>query len=82
MSHILTVRLSKDLADWLKDASRITGLPVARIVRDHLERARTQELDRPFLRLSGRMSGPPDLSSRKGFSRKQLIRNALRRTIL
>jgi len=70
MSHTLTVRVSKELSDWLKDASRITGLPVARIVRDHLERAHTQELDRPFLRLVGKMRGPPDLSSRKGFSRK------------
>lgn len=70
MSHIVTVRVSKELADWLKDASRITGLPITRIVRDHLERARTQELDRPFLRLVGQMSGPADLSSRKGFSRK------------
>jgi predicted DNA-binding protein len=70
MSQIVTVRLSKELADWLKDASRVTGVPVARIVRDHLERARTQELDRPYLRLLGKMSAPPDLSSRKGFSRK------------
>lgn len=70
MSQTLTVRLSKELADWLKDASRTLGVPMARIVRGHLERARTQELDRPYLRLVGKLSGPPDLSSRNGFSRK------------
>jgi predicted DNA-binding protein len=70
MSQVVTVRLSKELADWLKDSSRTLGVPMARIVRDHLERARTRELDRPYLRLLGKMSGPPDLSARKGFSRQ------------
>jgi hypothetical protein len=34
-----------------------------------LERARDSG-ERPFLRLAGAVDGPPDLSARKGFSRK------------
>jgi hypothetical protein len=69
MSNTITVRLPKDLAEWLDDAARRTGLPKGRIIRTELERARASA-DRPFLRLAGAIVGPSDLSMRKGFSTK------------
>jgi hypothetical protein len=61
MSNTITIRLPEELADWLKSTARKTGVPVGRLVREELERAK---------RFSGSIDGPPDLSSRKGFSRK------------
>jgi hypothetical protein len=69
MSNTLTVRLPDDLAKWLEQTARKTGLPRGRIVKMELERAQ-KESTRPFMRLAGSVDGPPDLSSRKGFSRK------------
>jgi hypothetical protein len=69
MSSTITVRVPEDLAEWLNDASRRTGVPKGRIIREELERARNSP-KRPFLRLAGAVAGPADLSTRKGFSRK------------
>jgi hypothetical protein len=69
MSNTITVRLPEDLAQWLDAASRKAGVPRGRIIRDQLQLARKRE-KRPFLRLAGSIDGPPDLSSRKGFSRR------------
>ena len=69
MSNTITVRLPDDVAEWLNETSRKTGLPKGRIVREQLDKARSAE-NRPFLRLAGVIAGPPDLSQRKGFSRK------------
>jgi hypothetical protein len=69
MSNTITVRLPDDLAKWLEDASRKTGLSKGRIVREELEKARNSS-GRPFLRLAGAIEGARDLSERKGFSRK------------
>ena len=69
MSNTLTIRLPDDLAEWLSDASRKSGIPRGRIVRAELEKARHSS-KRPFLRLAGAVDGPPGLSMRKGFSRK------------
>jgi hypothetical protein len=55
---------------WLKEMSRRTGLPVGRIVREELENAKAERGNQPFLSLAGKIKGPPDLSSRKGFSRQ------------
>jgi predicted DNA-binding protein len=68
MGHTITVRLPKDSADWLAATSRETGLPQGRIIRDQIEKA--MAANKPYLRLAGAVSGPPDLSSRKGFLRK------------
>ena len=68
MSNALTVRLPDDLAEWLDATSRKTGVSRGKIVRDQLDAARKAE-KRPFLRLAGSVDGPPDLSTRKGFSR-------------
>ncbi|MBM3726236.1 MAG: ribbon-helix-helix protein, CopG family [Acidobacteria bacterium] len=73
MGNTITVRLPADLAEWLDATSRKAGVPRGRIVRDQLERARTQE-SQAFLRLAGSVDGPSDLSNRKGFSGSAKIR--------
>lgn len=69
MGHTITVRLTKDLAEWLDESARRAGVPRGRIVREELEKARTASARQSFLRLAGSVRGPRDLSSRKGFSR-------------
>jgi predicted transcriptional regulator len=69
MSNTITVRLPDDLAEWLNQSARETGVPKGRIIREELERARNAA-KRPFLRLAGAVAGPADLSTHKGFSRK------------
>ncbi len=69
MSHTISVRLSKELAEWLADAAARSGASQGRIVRDQLEKAKASSARQPFLRLAGAVRGPADLSTRKGFSR-------------
>ena len=69
MSHTITVRITKELAEWLDESARRAGVPMGRIVREELEKARTASARQSFLRLAGSIRGPRDLSSRKGFSR-------------
>jgi predicted transcriptional regulator len=69
MSNTLTVRIPDDLAQWLDETARKTGVPKGRIIREELEKARKAE-GRPFMQLAGIVTGPPNLSTRKGFSRK------------
>jgi hypothetical protein len=64
----ITVRLTKELADWLEEEARQTGMSRSRIVREQLERAKAKSPPRAFMRLAGKMKGARDLSSRKGFS--------------
>jgi len=70
MSDTITVRLPEDLAAWLAETTRRTGIPAGRIIREQLERAKAEAGDKGFLRLAGKISGPASLSSRKGFSRR------------
>jgi predicted DNA-binding protein len=70
MSNTLTLRVPAELAEWLADVAKRTGVPVSRIVREQLEKAMQQAEAQPFLSLAGAIDGPRDLSSRKGFSRK------------
>ena len=70
MSHTLSIRLTEELATWLAETSRRTGLPAGRIVREQLEKARAEAPSEFVLRLAGKIAGPADLSSRKGFSRR------------
>jgi hypothetical protein len=70
MSHTLTVRLPKDLADWLEDEAATMGVSQGRIVREHLERAKGAVPAKRFMRLAGAVRGARDLSLRKGFSRR------------
>lgn len=69
MSNTLTVRIPDDLAEWLEKTARKTGVPKGRIIREELEKARQAE-GRPFMQLAGVVTGPANLSARKGFSRK------------
>ena len=68
MSHTITIRLTPQLAEWLQEKRRQTGLPVGRIIRHQLERARAESGKQRFLRHAGQINGPRDLSSRKGFA--------------
>lgn len=70
MSHTLTIRLTEELLAWLKETSRRTGLPMGRIIRQQLENAQSEKGTLRFMKHAGAISGPPDLSSRKGFSKK------------
>jgi hypothetical protein len=70
MSHTITIRLSKSLAEWLAETAKRTGVPQGRLVRDQLEKAKASGGNRPYMRLAGSLKGlPRDLSQRKGFSR-------------
>jgi hypothetical protein len=68
MSHTLTIRLTKELAEWLEAMAARTGQSQGKIVRDQLERARQTERGGSFMRLAGVVRGPKNLSRRKGFS--------------
>jgi hypothetical protein len=69
MSHTITIRLTRELAEWLARVSSRTGVPQGKIVRDQLERAKAGDASQPYMRLAGAVRGPKDLSQRKGFSR-------------
>ena len=69
MGHTLTIRLTRELAEWLREASEDAGVPQGKIVRDQLEKARASDPRRRYLKLAGTIRGPRDLSRRKGFSR-------------
>ena len=69
MGHTITVRLTPELAAWLKETSARTGVPQGAIIREQLERARGHGDDRAFMKLAGAVSGARDLSAREGFSR-------------
>ena len=69
MSHTLTIRLDRVLAEWLEQEAAETGQSQGQIVRTQLEKARAGGRTRSFMRLAGTVRGARDLSSRKGFSR-------------
>src|SRR2546429_8746050 len=71
MTRRLTIRVTDDLLAWLREASRRTGVPISRLIRWRLENAKANGGEPRFMRHVGAISGPaPDLSSRKGFSRR------------
>lgn len=67
MSDSFTIRLPKELHQWLEEEARATGLPKGRIVRQHLEASRTRKARQPFLDLAGSIQGKPTLSRKRGF---------------
>jgi hypothetical protein len=74
MSNTLTVRLPEELLERLREKSRRTGLPLGRVVRESLETAlskgKDKDKEQPWRKYAGVIKGgPPDVSSRKGFSR-------------
>jgi hypothetical protein len=66
---LLTLRVPEELANWLAEMSRRTGLPVGKLIREQLEKARHQKPEPAFMRHAGSIRGPRNLSTRKGFSR-------------
>jgi predicted DNA-binding protein len=69
MSHTISIRVSEELAAWLEDTAAKSGVSRGKIVREQLEKARTLAANQEFMRLAGSVTGPKNLSSRKGFSR-------------
>ena len=69
MSKTITIRLTKELAAWLDLASKRSGVPRGRIIREQLEKALDGGAQPSFMRLAGTVKGAPDLSTRKGFYR-------------
>lgn len=67
MSNTVTIRLSEDLAAWLDETARGSGVSRGSIVRGELERVRNSS-EKRFLRMAGPVEGSPNLSTRKGFS--------------
>jgi hypothetical protein len=72
MGNTLSIRLPQELLDRLRQVSRRTGLTVGRIVRQAVETNLSEKHgeEKPWMKYAGTVDGPPDLSSRKGFSRK------------
>ena len=68
MGHTITIRLGKELADWLEETASKSGVAQGQIVREELEKAKAAGGRRSFMRLAGAANGPRTLSRRKGFS--------------
>ena len=69
MSHTITIRLTKDLAEWLEETAARTGVSQGQLIREQIETAKAKSAGRAFMRLAGTVRGPKDLSRRKGFSK-------------
>jgi Ribbon-helix-helix protein, copG family len=75
MSNTLTIRLPEELLEKLREKSRVTGLPAGRLVRIALEKTlsndkNNNDKNQVWKKFAGVIKGgPPDLSSRKGYSR-------------
>ena len=75
MSNTLTIRLPEELLERVREKARRTGLPVGRVVRQFVENGLSEEKpsngNQAWRKYVGIFKdGPPDLSSRKGYSRK------------
>jgi hypothetical protein len=70
MSHTITVRLTKELAEWLEETAERTGVPQSKVIREQLEKAKADSGGKPYMRWAGSVNGAKDLSTRKGFSKK------------
>jgi hypothetical protein len=75
MGNTLTIRLPEELQRRLREKARRIGLPVGRVVREFVERGLSQDEPadgnqawRKYVGIAA--DGRPDLSSRKGYSRK------------
>ena len=71
MGNTLTVRLPERLLRRLRERSKRTGIPMGRMVQDSLETTLEADQNQVWRKYVGILKdGPPDLSSRKGYSRK------------
>jgi hypothetical protein len=67
MNPTLTIRLTDELLAWLEETSQKTGMSVGRLIREHLESAKSSEGKQRFMQHLGAIrGGPRDFSSRKG----------------
>ena len=69
MGRTLSIRLTKELADWLEQAAARSGVSQGRLIREGIEKLKASSGTKGFMRLAGALRGPRDLSRRKGFSR-------------
>ncbi len=69
MGHTLTIRLQRPLAEWLEEEARRTGISQGALIRQQLDKARRSSRPR-FMKLAGTVTGPTDLSTRKGFAKR------------
>ena len=70
MSNTLSIRLPKELAQWVQQTAEQTGLTQGEVVRQQLEKARSTTAKKPWMALAGAMRGPRDLSTREGFGKR------------
>ena len=57
MRQKITVRLTKELATWIEETPKRSGIPRGVIIRAQLERARNSGADQSFMRLAGTVRG-------------------------
>jgi len=69
MNRTITIRLTEALATWLEQASKRSGVPRSRIIREQLDKVRKRGGEQSFMRLAGTVRGARDRSVRKGFAR-------------
>jgi predicted transcriptional regulator len=70
MSNTLSIRLPKELSQWVKQTAESTGLTQGEVVRQQLEKARSAASDKPWMALAGKARGARNLSTREGFSKR------------
>ena len=70
MSNTLSIRLPKELSQWVKQTAENTGLTQGEVVRQQLEKARSTATSKPWMALAGKVRGPRDLSVREGFGKR------------
>jgi len=71
MGNTLSIRLPQELLDRLREKARRTGVPMGQMVRQSIEASLDAEPTQAWRKYVGIFKdGPPDLSSRKGYSRK------------
>ena len=70
MSNTLSIRLPKELAQWVQQTAKQTGLTQGEVVRQQLEKARSSNAKKPWMALAGATRGPRDLSTREGFGKR------------
>ena len=66
MNRAVKIRLNEELSAWLGETARSAGSSEEQVVIRTIERA--MAINQGLLRLAGRIKGPPDLSSRHGFT--------------
>lgn len=69
MSQPITIHIPSGLSDWLSEEAERQGVTPQRLVQTKLETERRKSAAKPFMKLTGAVNGPRNLSQRKGFSK-------------